>query len=184
MLGLPVTLLSSVVVAIGAVAYLSFTEIIDWNDMKGVNWGVFLVIGAGLSLGAALEATGASDWMASLAEPLLGSLPYATTLLAVVLIAFVFTQVINSITMGAIFSPILVALAQASGISPIRLVMPAILTVALAYLLPGSSTRNTLVFLTGAVDRKQMMRTGIIVGVPSMIVIYLFFLGLSYLGLI
>ena len=51
--GLPATLLSSAVVAIAAVVMMSIEEIVDWNDLKGVNWGVFFVIGAGLTLGDA-----------------------------------------------------------------------------------------------------------------------------------
>ena len=57
-LNLPKTLLSSAVVAIGAVALLSIEEIVDWNDLRGVNWGVFFVIGAGLTLGDALDEDG------------------------------------------------------------------------------------------------------------------------------
>ena len=68
-LHLPATLLSSAVVAIGAVALLSIEEIVDWNDLKGVNWGVFFVIGAGLTLGDALGKTGASAWVADQIAP-------------------------------------------------------------------------------------------------------------------
>jgi len=60
-LGLPPSLLSSAIVAIVTVGVLSIEEVIDWNDLKGVNWGVFFVIGAGLTLGDALDKTGASD---------------------------------------------------------------------------------------------------------------------------
>ncbi len=183
-LGLPTTLLSSVIVAIGAVAYLSFEEIIDWNDMKGVNWGVFLVIGAGFTLGDALDKTGANAWIAELAEPLLGGLPYAVTLLIVVGLGFVITQFINNVTLGAIFSPILVALAHAIGVPPAQLVVPTILAVGLAYMLPSASARMALVAVTGTVERAQMVRTGLIVGLPSMVVIYLFFVLLRAVGLI
>ena len=73
---LPATLLSSAVVALGAVALLSIEEVIDWNDLRGVNWGVFFVIGAGLTLGDALNKTGASQWFADIVAPLLMGLPY------------------------------------------------------------------------------------------------------------
>jgi sodium-dependent dicarboxylate transporter 2/3/5 len=182
MLGLPPTMLSSVVVAIGAVAYLSFEEIVDWNDMKGVNWGVFLVIGAGFALGSALDATGANAWIAQLTQPVLQPLPFAVTLLAVIVIGFALTQVINDVTLGAIFSPILVALAQAIGIPPARLVVPTIIAVGLAYMLPSASARMALVAVTGAVERKQMLRTGLVVGLPSVIVVYLFFLLMTWVG--
>ncbi len=182
LLGLPATALSSVIVAIGAVAYLSFSEIVDWNDMKGVNWGVFLVIGAGFTLGDALEKTGFNDWVAQLAQPLLSALPFAVTLFVVVGIAFLITQFINDVTLGAIFSPILIALSQAVGIPPARLVVPTIIAVGLAYALPSASARMALVAVTGAVDRREMLRTGLVVGIPSMLVVYLFFLLLTALG--
>jgi sodium-dependent dicarboxylate transporter 2/3/5 len=181
-LGLPTTLLSSVIVTIGAVAYLSFEEIIDWNDMKGVNWGVFLVVGAGFTLGDAMEKTGLNDWIAMQAQPLLGGLPYAVTLLAVLGVLFVITQFINDITLGAIFSPILVALAQATEIAPARLVIPAVLVITLSFALPSSSSRMVLVAVTGAVPKSIMRKTGFVVGLVSFVVVYLFFLGLGYLG--
>jgi sodium-dependent dicarboxylate transporter 2/3/5 len=183
-LGLPNTLLSSVVVSIGAVAYLSFAGLIDWNDVKGVNWGVFLVIGAGFTLGDALNKTGANAWIASQAQPLLGDLPYAIVLLIVMLISFVITQFINDVTLGAIFSPILVALAQALGIPPAQLVVPTILAVGLAYMFPSASARMTLVAVTGAVDRHAMLRTGLLIGLPSVLFVFVFFLLLNAVGLI
>jgi sodium-dependent dicarboxylate transporter 2/3/5 len=182
LLGLPSTALSSVVVSIGAVAYLSFSEIIDWNDMKGVNWGVFLVIGAGFTLGDALQRSGFNDWIAALAQPTLSALPYAVTLLVLVAIGFVITQFINDVTLGAIFSPILIALAQSIGIPPARLVVPTIIAVGLAYALPSASARMALLAVTGAVERKEMLRTGLWVGIPSLVVVYLFFLLLSSIG--
>lgn len=181
-LGLPTTLLSSVIVTIGAVAYLSFEEVIDWNDMKGVNWGVFLVVGAGFTLGDAMAKTGLNDWVADQAQPLLGALPYAVTLLAVLSILFVITQFINDITLGAIFSPILVALAQATDISPSRLVLPAVLVITLSFMFPSSSSRMVLVAVTGAVPRAIMRRTGIVVGIAGFAIIYCLFVLLSMLG--
>ncbi len=182
-LGLPTTLLSSVIVAIAAVAFLSFEEIVDWNDMKGVNWGVFLVIGAGFALGYALDSTGANVWIAQLAQPVLERLPYAVTLFVLIALGFALTQFINDVTLGAIFSPILVAIAQSIGIPPAQLVVPTIIAVGLAYALPSASARMALVAITGAVDRKQMLRTGLVVGLPSMLVVYLYFLLVTYMGL-
>jgi sodium-dependent dicarboxylate transporter 2/3/5 len=183
-LGLPNTVLSSVVVSIGAVAYLSFSGVIDWNDVKGVNWGVFLVIGAGFTLGDALNKTGANAWIASQAQPLLGDLPYALVLLIVILICFAITQFINDVTLGAIFSPILVALAQALGIPPAQLVVPTILAIGLAYMFPSASARMTLVAVTGAVERNTMARVGLLIGVPSVLFVFIFFLLLGAVGLI
>ena len=117
-LQLPVSLLSSATVAILAVALLSVEELIDWNDLKGVNWGIIFVIGAGLTLGDALDKSGASAWIVSLVEPLLGDLPYIAVLALLVISTFALTHFMNSVTYGAILSPILVTLGVSSGIAP------------------------------------------------------------------
>jgi sodium-dependent dicarboxylate transporter 2/3/5 len=182
--GLPATLLSSSVVAILAVALMSVEDLIDWNDLKGVNWGIIFVIGAGLTLGDALDKTGASQWIVSLIEPALSGLPYVAILALIVTSTFVLTQFMNSVTYGAILSPILVTLGVSSGIAPPRLILPFVFTLALCYMLPNSSARMTLVAVSGAVDTKDMLRSGLAVGIPSALLVFLFFVVLSTLGLI
>jgi sodium-dependent dicarboxylate transporter 2/3/5 len=183
-LQLPATLLSSAVVAILAVALLSVEELIDWNDLKGVNWGIIFVIGAGLTLGDALDKSGASTWIVSLVEPALEGLPYIAILALLVASTFTLTQFMNSVTYGAILSPILVTLGVSSGIAPPRLILPFVFTLALCYMLPNSSARMTLVAVSGAVDSPSMLRSGLLVGIPSAVFVFLFFAVLSVLGLI
>ncbi len=183
-LGLPSTILNSAVVALGAVALLSIEEVIDWNDLKGVNWGVFFVIGAGLTLGDALNKTGAGVWFATILAPLLEGLPYLSILVILILVGFLLTQIMNNVTLGAILAPILITLGEASGIAPERLVIPTIFAVALSYALPVASARMTLVAVTGAVERKDMIRVGLVVGAPSAVLILVFFYLISTLGLI
>jgi len=183
-LGLPDTLLSSTVVSIGAVAYLSFSDTIDWNDLKGVNWGVFLVIGAGFTLGDALAKSGANTWFASVLAPMLTVLPTGVVVFAVVALSFVITQFINNVALGAILTPVLMGVAAASGVPAERLVLPAIITLGLAFTLPGGSARMTLVAVSGAVERKQMLRVGLLIALPSALLVALFFTALSMVGLI
>lgn len=184
LLNLPTTLLSSAVVAIGAVALLSIEEVVDWNDLKGVNWGVFFVIGAGLTLGDALDKSGASHWLANILAPSLQGLPYEVVLVALVLVGFTITQFMNNVTLGAILAPILITLGQASGIAPERMVIPTIMAVGLAFMMPGASARMTLVAVTGAVERKNMMWAGLVVGLSNALIIIIFFYLMSRFGMI
>ena len=73
--------------------------------------------------------------------------------------------------------------ASAAG-SPPRLILPFVFTLALCYMLPNSSARMTLVAVSGAVDSPRMLRSGLIVGIPSAIFVFLFFAILSSVGLI
>lgn len=181
-LGLPDTILSSAIVAIGAVGVLSIQEIINWNDLKGVNWGVFFVIGAGLTLGDALSKTGADSWFANLLAPFLQGMPYGLIIAVFIAMAFTLTQFMNNITLGAILAPILIELGTASNLDPTVLLLPTIFTLALAYTLPAASARMTLVSVTGTVNSNDMIRAGLAVGIPSAIVIWGVFYGISQLG--
>jgi sodium-dependent dicarboxylate transporter 2/3/5 len=183
-LNLPSSLLNHAVIALAAVALLSIEELIDWNDLKGVNWGVFFVIGAGLTLGDALYKTGAGAWFADQLGPALKGLPYLVVLIALISVGFALTQVMNNVTLGAILAPILVQLGETSGFAPARLVIPMVMAVALSYVLPVASARMTLVAVTGVVTPREMATAGIIIGLPSAVVLILFFYTLSVLGLI
>ena len=182
-LNLPKSLLSSAVVAIGAVALLSIEEIVDWNDLRGVNWGVFFVIGAGLTLGDALTKTGASEWFAEQLAPSLEGLPFPAILAILMVVGFSLTQLMNNVTIGAIMTPVLITLGEAMGMPPASLVVPTIMAVALAFMLPSASARMTMVAVTGAVDRRDMVRTGMIVGVPALLAVYGFFFVVARFGL-
>ncbi len=184
-LNLPATLLSSANIAVLAVGYLSIRNVIDWDDVKGVSWGVFLVIGAGLSLGEALSRTGVTDWLAGLLAPLVSGLPFFATLMILVYLSALLTNVLNNTTIAAVFVPILITLAQADpNLNAVQLVMPVTLATTFGYSLPSASGRMALVAATGIISRNEMMRTGLILTLISSAILGLFFYLLSVLGLI
>jgi sodium-dependent dicarboxylate transporter 2/3/5 len=95
-----------------AVCCLAVREIIDWEDLKGISWGIFLIIGAGLSLGDALVRTGVTEWFAVLIGPLVTGPSLLVTLLLLVTISALLTNLLNNnTTIAAVFVPVLIALA-------------------------------------------------------------------------
>ena len=102
----PNTLLSSAVVAILAVALmLSVEELIDWNDLKGVNWGIIFVIGAGLTLGEAMDKTRRQRMDRRACSNRRSAACPTWSSLRIICSTFGFTQFMNSVTYGAILSP-------------------------------------------------------------------------------
>ncbi len=184
-LELPPTLLSAAVVAVMTVAYLAVRNIITWEDVKGVSWGIFLTIGAGLSLGEALTRTGATEWFADLIIPLLGGLPFLAILMSLVFISAILTNVMNNTTIAAVFVPILISLAQTDpNLDAVQLVLPVTLATTFGYSLPSASGRMALIAASGIVERSQMLRYGLIVTLVSSLALGLFFYLLSIAGLI
>lgn len=181
-LAMPRTLLSSAIVAIGAVFVMSTRLIIDWNDLKGVSWGIFFIIGAGLSLGEALDRTGASAWFAQVLMPVVGNLSAGVILALLVIVSAIFTNLLNNATIAAVFTPILINLSRARGLDPVFLILPTTLATTFGYSLPSASARMALIYSTGVMSRSEMMRYGILLTLPSALVLIGFFLLLSLLN--
>lgn len=184
-LGLPDTLLSSAMVAVLVVSYLAIRGIINWEDVKGVSWGIFLIIGAGLSLGETLSRTGATDWFADLIVPLVSGPPLLVSMMLLVFLSALLTNVMNNTTIAAVFVPILITLAQADpAFNPVQLVLPVTLATTFGYSLPSASGRMSLIAASGIIKRNEMMKYGLIMTVVSSIVLGIFFYVLAVLNLL
>jgi len=182
-LGLPTSLLSSAMVAVMVVAYLAIRKIIDWEDVKGISWGIFLVIGAGLSLGEALNRTGATDWFADLIVPVITGPPLIVSLMILVYLSALLTNVMNNTTIAAVFVPILISLAGSNPeLNAVQLVLPVTLATTFGYSLPSASGRMSLIAASGIVERGEMMRNGLVLTLVCSGVLGLFFYVLVLLG--
>lgn len=182
-LGLPPTLLSAAMVAVMAVSYLAVRQILDWNDLQDVSWGIFLIIGAGLALGEALGRSGATEWLAQLIGPLVSGAPLALALFVLVVVSALLTNLLNNTTIAAVFVPILIRLATDDpGRGVLVLVLPVALATTFGYSLPSASGRMALIAATGIVRRGEMFRYGLIVTAASSTALALFFYLLTLVG--
>lgn len=182
-LGLPPTLLSAAIVAVLAVAVLAIRNILNWEDVKGVSWGIFLIIGAGLSLGEALSRTGATDWFAGLITPIVAGPPLIVSMFLMVYLSAFLTNLMNNTTIAAVFVPILISLAKSDpSLNPVQLVLPVTLATTFGYSLPSASGRMALIAATGIIKRNEMIRYGLIMTLASSAVLAIFFFILATLG--
>ncbi|UCC86302.1 MAG: anion permease, partial [Anaerolineales bacterium] len=85
-------------------------------------------------------------------------------------------------TIAAVFTPILINLSRARGLDPVFLILPTTLATTFGYSLPSASARMALIYSTGVMSRSEMMRYGILLTLPSALVLIGFFLLLSLLN--
>lgn len=169
---LPATILSSAVVAVGAVLYLAVRQIINWEDIQEVSWGIFFVIGAGLSLGDTLTRSGATDWLATSMTPLVTGPPLWVSILALIFVSATLTNVLNNTTIAAVLVPVLINIAATNpNFSAIQLVIPATLATTFGYSLPSASGRMALIGASGLVSGSEMLKYGVIATVISSIML-------------
>lgn len=151
----------------------------EWKRMLHIDWGTIILVGFTLSLGTALNETGAASYLANgfLNWNLSGKAVVISPVLAVFLVA-VFTQVIhiflgNVTTLLVTLIPIIVEVGAKFGIDPILLGIVTGLTGLYGFLLPVETITNIVVYSTGYLRPFDMLKPGIYLTIASIIVITL-----------
>jgi sodium-dependent dicarboxylate transporter 2/3/5 len=148
-------------------------RLLDWASAVKVPWGVFIMIGGGIAIGKAFAASGLS---ADLGDSLvfLSQWPIWLVIPLLCFLATFLTEVTSNTAAANVAMPILAAAAVAGGLDPIWLMLPAVLGLNHAFMLPVATAPNAIVYGTGRLTTAQMAREGLIlnflgVGVISVI---------------
>ena len=160
---------SSVVAAIIAV-FLLMSGLVDERDIPRANWNTLLLIGGGLSLGAALETSGL---VVRISDGLLSLTGGRSDLVIISLVAAfgLGISIIASNTASAgIFLPIAIGLGSSTGMSPVILAVVVGITTSLDFMLPVGTPPNAIAYSTGKVKMGEMIKTGIILDLVGVIV--------------
>ncbi|WP_281645249.1 DASS family sodium-coupled anion symporter [Parendozoicomonas sp. Alg238-R29] len=144
--------------------------VMNWGAMKKLPWDILLLFGGGLSIAAMIQKSGLAGWTASL----FSSIPGGTELLAVILVVTVIiflTEITSNAATTAAFLPPLGALALSLGIPPAMLAIPATLAASCAFMLPVATPPNAIVFGSGMITIRQMLRSGLILNLMGIMII-------------
>jgi anion transporter len=158
-----------VVVGMAAVIVLLWPArgIMPWKEAQArVPWNVFVLYGAGLSMGAALASSGAAKWMAGTAlGPLMG-LPHVVQ---IIIIIWLITALQVFFTGGGpkttALTPIIIAHAVAIGADPMAFALILGMNMQHQYLLPVTNMPNAVAIGSGHITSREMMRTGAVMSV-------------------
>ncbi|MDX1692667.1 MAG: SLC13 family permease [Ketobacteraceae bacterium] len=148
-------------VAVAAIVALLLSKSLEWKDIeKTADWGVLLLFGGGLALGAVLQATGASAFIAnSLAAQLEGVSFYVFLSLLVCFVIFL-TELTSNTATAALLVPLFMTIAQTMGFSSAEVAMGIGLAASCAFMLPVATPPNAVVYGSGKVRQQEMMRSG------------------------
>ncbi|CAF1241276.1 unnamed protein product [Adineta steineri] len=149
-----------------------YEPIIRWNDLaKHMPWGALILLGAGLVVASAFQASQLSESVAH-ALKFLSGIPRAAVILLVIIISGFFTEVTSNLSTASIFFPVLDSVGRSSGIHPAFLILPCTLAVSLAFMLPIATPPNAIVFGSGALRVIDMVKAGIVMNIMGFLVIF------------
>ncbi|NIO20411.1 MAG: DASS family sodium-coupled anion symporter [Candidatus Aenigmarchaeota archaeon] len=160
---------------------LMFILVYDWKYFERVtHWGTIILIAGAVSLGRALEVTGAAKWIAMNFLGLTGLTSPVFIAFSFVILAMCITQFIQNTATAAMFTPVLVGLSSGLGILPQALVVPVILAVSMTFLMPPGTAPNAIVHGVGKIKTKEMFRAGLLPTIFALILLFIycwFFVG-------
>jgi sodium-dependent dicarboxylate transporter 2/3/5 len=145
-------------------------RLLDWHTAQHLPWDILLLFGGGLSLAAAISASGADAPLTALLSGS-GAVPVlAIVLLLAVVIVFSGELTSNTAAATAIM-PVLAALCAARGLELLPVFMVATLASSCGFMLPVATPPNAIAFGTGLVPMRRMMWAGLGVNLIGIAVI-------------
>ncbi|MDQ3101447.1 MAG: SLC13 family permease, partial [Bacteroidota bacterium] len=136
------------------------TALMSWPFAEArVPWGVLLLLGGGFALAAGVDHSGLAA-IISEAMSGLGALSPVLLIGAIVLIVCVLSELGSNSATASLVIPIVATMATQWHLEPGDLLIPATLGASLGFMLPVASPMQTLVFGTGRIPVRQMVRAG------------------------
>ena len=146
--------------------------LLTWNEAERLPWGVIILFGGGLSLAAAFQSSGLAKWL-GLQLVGVSELPLFLIILIIALSVNFLTEVTSNVATASIMLPVLASLAQAINVHPFLLMVPATMTASCAFMLPIATGPNAIVFSSGELEIKDMVRSGIWLNIVSSVLVSL-----------
>lgn len=154
------------------VSFLDKKFLLEWEDTKKLPWGILILFGGGICLAKAMETTGiikaVGDSIASQHHLTFWQMALLLTTVSVAL-----TELMSNVALVTIFVPVVFAVASGLGYDPIQLALPVTFAASCAFMFPISTPPNAIVFASGHIKMREMIRAGVLLNIVSIIVIWI-----------
>lgn len=145
-------------------------QLMIWQNVHRLPWGVLILFGGGLSLAAAVSSSGLAVWLGQSLTPLGGLGIFVLVVAATGLVIFL-TELTSNVATAATFLPVMAAVALQLDVSPLLLCIPITLAASCAFMLPVATPPNAIVFASGVLTIPQMVRAGMVLNVIGMVLL-------------
>ena len=169
----------TVIAILGAVLMLIIPSgkkdetLITWKTAEKIPWSVLILFGAGLAIAKGFSTTDLTEWM-GVHFARLSFMPAALIVLLILASINFLTEITSNTATASILLPILITLGVSLHLESMPLLAGAAISASCAFMLPVATPPNAIVFSSGQVTIKEMMRIGVLMNISSILVTYLF----------
>jgi len=146
---------------------------LEWDWARRIPWGILLLFGGGLALAKGFDQTGLVDWVGDHLAFVKSAHPIVMTFLICASV-IALTEFMSNTALTMLMVPVLAsASTRVLDTHPLFVLLPAVLSASLGFMMPAGTPPNALVFGSGYVTIPQMMRTGFFLNVIAVVLVTL-----------
>ena len=167
--------MNTYVVAIIPLAAFTLTGIMGKEELKLINWDVLWLVAGGIAIGLGLDKTGLAAALAHAID--YDALSPVAVVLTLSIICWLMANFMSNTATANLLMPIAAAVAASmeslvsiGGMQGVLVVVA--FSASLGMILPVSTPPNSLAYSTGLIESKDMAKTGVIIGVVGLLVLY------------
>jgi len=136
-------------------------KLLDWETAVKIPWGILILFSGGICIATGFTESGISTMIGEMLASLTSINLYLLMLMICLVVTFL-TEMTSNTATSALLMPILAAAAIGAVIEPRLLMVPAVLSASCAFMLPVATGPNAVVYSSGQVTIKEMMREGVV----------------------
>jgi sodium-dependent dicarboxylate transporter 2/3/5 len=152
--------------------------LLRWEDTRRLPWGVLILFGGGLALAEAITQSGLALWIGQSVNAL-GDWPRFVLVLIICALVVLLGELASNTAIAAMLLPIASVAAIAMGEDPLTLAVPVALAASIGFMLPVATPPNAIVFSSGLVTSRQMLRAGILLDILGIVLVTLIAVALG-----
>ncbi|MFI2741125.1 SLC13 family permease [Zhouia sp. PK063] len=145
-------------------------SVLTWQEAVKLPWGIVLLFGGGMALASGFSQTGLASWIAQYMTEL-AAIPLFMLILILVAAVNFLTEVTSNVATTAMLLPVLAPMALSLNLHPYFIMVSVTLAASCAFMLPVATPPNAIVFGSGHLKIADMIKSGIVMNIVSILII-------------
>jgi sodium-dependent dicarboxylate transporter 2/3/5 len=148
--------------------------ILKWSDTEKLAWGILLLFGGGLALAKGMDSSGLVSVITEVIQS--GEFNSIITVSLLILLILFMTELMSNVALISVLAPVVAGIAIGLDIPILNVLIPVTMASSCAFMLPMATPPNAIVFASGYVKVKEMVKAGIILNIFAVVLLIAYYL--------
>ncbi|NCN26072.1 SLC13/DASS family transporter [bacterium] len=155
---------------------------LKWSEAVQIDWGSLMLFGGGLSLGSLIFSSGLGDIIGNAFVAQFGSAGFLLFLFAIILLSIMLTETTSNTATASLLIPLIMGATIKAGLPTVASALGVAWACSLAFMLPVATPPNAIVYGSGKIKLKEMIRLGFYMNIGATVIITVYLFALQKLG--